>query len=79
LHLCHLLVEVRGVGLRATYCVAADVDVNVQLVALEDLLQLLNVVVDSRHDGNDQNLAGADPEGPLAAEMFNENAKEPLE
>lgn len=59
--------------------VAAEVDVHIQLIAAENRLQLLDVVVDSRHDGHNQNLTRADPERPLATEVLNQNSKETLE
>lgn len=58
--------------------VAAEVDVHVQLIAAENRLQLLNVVVDSRHDRHDQDLTRADPERPLATEVLDQNSKETL-
>ena len=59
--------------------VSTDIDVGVELVVPEDLLHLLGVVVDSRHDRDDKNLARADPEGPLASEVLRNDTEETLE
>lgn len=42
------------------------------------MLQLLNIVVHSRHDGDNQNLTRADPEWPLATKVLNQDTQETL-
>jgi len=59
--------------------VTADVNVDVQLVITQELLQFLDVIVHGRHDGDNKNLARADPEGPLATKVLNQDAQESLE
>lgn len=59
--------------------VATDVDVDIQLVAIKNPLQFLHVVIDRRHNRHNQDLAGADPERPLATKVLNQDTKEPLE
>ena len=53
--------------------VARDVDVGVETLGAETLLDFLDVVVDSGHDGDDHDLAGGDPEGPAAGEVLGED------
>ena len=50
--------------------VAADVDVAVETRLVEDALDLLDVLVGRLHDGDDEDLARREPEGPLAGEVF---------
>jgi hypothetical protein len=59
--------------------VAGDIDVGVEVVRAELLLELLAVVVGAGHDGDDEDLAGREPEGPLTAEVLGENGDEALE
>src|SRR5689334_6624643 len=73
-----ILLKLSGTDL-LLHGVSADVDVHVQLIAAEDCLQLLDVVVDSRHDGHDQDLTGTDPERPLATKVLDQDSKETLE
>lgn len=42
------------------------------------MLQLLNIVVHSRHNGDNQNLTRTDPEWPLAAKVLNQYTQEAL-
>ncbi len=58
--------------------VAAEVDVDVHLLGVEDSLHLLGVGVEADADRDDQDLPRAQPEGPLAREVFAEDAHEPL-
>lgn len=59
--------------------VTADVDVDIQLVIAQNLLQFLDIIVDGRHDGNNQDLSRAYPEGPLATKVLDQNTQEALE
>lgn len=59
--------------------VTADVNVNVELISTQQLLQFLNVVVHGRHDGNNKDLARAEPEWPLATEVLDQDTQESLE
>ena len=61
------------------HSVTADVNVDIQLVITQELLQLFDVVVHGRHDGNNKNLARADPEGPLATKVLDQDTQESLE
>lgn len=59
--------------------VTADVNIGIQLVFTQELLQLLDIVVHGRHDGDNENLARADPEGPLATIMLDQDTQESFE
>jgi len=59
--------------------VAAEVDIDIQLVIEQNLLQFLNIIVDSRHDGHNQDLPWTYPERPLATEVLSQNSQEALE
>jgi len=50
--------------------VARDVDVGVETFGSEYGLHVLDVVVYGGHDGDDEDLAGGEPEGPAAGEVF---------
>jgi hypothetical protein len=54
--------------------VATDVNIDVQFVALEDLLHLLSIIVDRGHDGHNQDLARAHPERPLAGKVLSQDS-----
>lgn len=56
--------------------ITTDVNVGIQLVFTQKLLQLLDIVVHSRHDGDNENLARADPEGPLATIVLDQDTQE---
>lgn len=59
--------------------VTGDINVCVHALVAEDSLQLLNVVVGGRHDGDNEDLAGREPEWPLAGKVLGENGNETLE
>jgi len=59
--------------------VAANVNINVQLVTLEELLELIHVVVKCGDDRDDEDLTGAEPEWPLAAKVLGQDTQESLE
>jgi len=59
--------------------VAAQVDVGKQATVVELLLHLLRVAVDGGHDGDDEHLARAQPEGPLAGKVLREDTDHALE
>lgn len=59
--------------------VAAEVDVGKQAVLIARLLNLLGVIVDGGHDGYNQHLARAEPEGPFACKVLREDTNHTLE
>ena len=59
--------------------VARDVAIDVHALVAEDGLHLEHVVVGSRHDGHDEDLARTEPEGPFAGEVFGQDGDEALE
>lgn len=59
--------------------VTADVNVGIQLVFTQELLQLFDIVVHGRHDRDNENLARADPEGPLATIVLDQDTQESFE
>jgi hypothetical protein len=59
--------------------VTGNIDISVHTLAAEQSLELLDVVVDSRHDGDNEDLARRKPEWPLAGKVLGENGDETLE
>ena len=59
--------------------VARDVAVDVHALVAEDGLHLEHVVIGRRHDGDDEDLARTEPEGPLSGKVFGQDGDEALE
>lgn len=58
--------------------VATQIHINVQALLVEDIPDLIGVVVDRRHNWNDQDLSRTEPERPLAGKVFSQNTKHAL-
>lgn len=58
--------------------VAAQVHIGEHPLLLEDVPNLLGILVGSRHDRNNEDLAGAQPERPLASKVLGEHTKHAL-
>lgn len=73
-----VLLELSGADL-FLHRVAADVDIDVHPLIPEDLLHLVHVVVDGRHNGNHKDLARTEPERPFAGKVLGQDGDEPFE
>lgn len=55
--------------------VAAQINIGKQTFLIENLLDLAGVVIDSRHDGDNEDLARAKPEWPFSGKVLREDTK----
>src|ERR1700692_3043297 len=58
--------------------VAAEVDINIHTLILENALDLLCIVIKSNSNWDHQNLSRTQPEWPLAPVVFYQNTRETL-
>ena len=59
--------------------VASNVNIDVHTLLAEQSLELEDIVVCRRHDGDDEDLAGRKPERPLSGKVLGQDGEEALE